>query len=239
MDGALDGAIIFSFGSYLQATDMARTKQKTILNVFSNLQQRVLLKWNGPVDEMPENVLAIDWLPQQHNILAHKNVRLLITHGGVNGLIEARYYGVPILGIPIYGDQQANINIIVDEGTGVTVPYIDLDETRLTDAIKTLLSNTTYSERALELAGIFSHRPIPALDLAVYWVEYVIQYRGAKHLQSPAARMGVFTFYSLDVIGAAIFILIRMYITYKGVRYAYGKFKSWRARRHEVKEKKE
>lgn len=218
---------------------MALTKQNAILKVLSNLKQRVLLKWNGPVNEMPENVLATDWLPQQHDILAHKNVRLLITHGGVNSLIEARYYGVPILGIPIYGDQQANINIIVDEGTGVEVPYIDLDETRLTDAIEILLNSTSYSERALELAGIFRDRPIPALDLAVYWVEYVIQYRGAKHLQSPAARMGVFTFYSLDVFGAAIFLLFRMYLAYKGMRYAYGKFQTWRAKRHEAKEKKE
>lgn len=238
MDGAVHGAIILSFGSYLQATDMTLTKQRTILNVFSKLQQRILLKWNGPVGEMPENVLAIDWLPQQHDILAHKNVRLLITHGGVNNLIEARYYGVPILGIPIYGDQQANINLIVDEGTGIEVPYTNLDETGLSNAIETLLNSPTYSERALQLAGIFRDRPIPPLDLAVYWVEYVIQYRGAKHLQSPAARMGVVTFYSLDVIGAAIFLLIRLYITYKGVRYAYGKFQSWRAKRQE-KVKKE
>lgn len=218
---------------------MSLTKQKIILNVFSKLPQRVLLKWNGAVDEMPENVLAIDWLPQQKDILAHKNVRLLITNGGVNSLIEARHYGVPILGIPIYGDQQANINIIVDEGTGVEVAYTDLDETRLTDAIQTLLGSATYSDRALELAGIFRDRPIPPLDLAVYWVEYVLQYRGAKHLQSPTARMGFITFYSLDVIGAAIFLLFRIYITYKGVRYGYGKFQTWRAKRHEAKEKKE
>lgn len=197
------------------------------------------MNWNGPVGEMPENVLAVEWLPHQHNILAHKNVRLLITHGGLNSLIEARYYGVPILGIPIFGDQQANINIIVNEGTGVEVPYFDLDEARLSGAVETLLSSATYSERALELAGIFRDRPISPLDLAVYWVEYVIQYRGAKHMQSPTARMGVVTFYSLDVIGATIFLLIRMYLTFKGMRYAYGKFQTWRAKRHEAKEKKE
>ena len=36
---------------------------------------------------------------------AHENIRLLIYHGGLNGGYEAMYYGVPILGIPLYTDQ--------------------------------------------------------------------------------------------------------------------------------------
>jgi len=44
------------------------------------------------------------WLPQS-DILAHKNVVLFITHGGLFGTQEGLYRGVPMLFIPLYGDQ--------------------------------------------------------------------------------------------------------------------------------------
>lgn len=57
---------------------------------------------------VPSNVYVRGWLPQQ-DLLAHKNTILFITHGGTLGLQEAVWYGVPILGIPIFGDQFMNL----------------------------------------------------------------------------------------------------------------------------------
>ncbi|KAG5670631.1 hypothetical protein PVAND_000879 [Polypedilum vanderplanki] len=55
----------------------------------------------------PDNVMISSWLPQR-DILAHPNVKAYICHGGLLGTTEAVYEGVPVLGIPIFGDQKTN-----------------------------------------------------------------------------------------------------------------------------------
>ncbi len=37
-----------------------------------------------------------------------KNTRLFITHAGNNGQLEALYHGVPMLAMPVAGDQNRN-----------------------------------------------------------------------------------------------------------------------------------
>lgn len=53
----------------------------------------------------------------------HPNTRLFITHGGVLGLQEAVYCGVPILGMPLYGDQHLNIAYLVEKGLALRLNY--------------------------------------------------------------------------------------------------------------------
>lgn len=50
---------------------------------------------------------------------AHPNVRLFIQHGGFLSLAEAVYFGVSIIGIPVFADQKSNtqgaIKLFLDE----------------------------------------------------------------------------------------------------------------------------
>jgi UDP:flavonoid glycosyltransferase YjiC (YdhE family) len=54
--------------------------------------------------QVPENVYLQPWLPQ-NDILGQSNTVLFITHCGNNGLYEALYHGVPVLGIPLFSEQ--------------------------------------------------------------------------------------------------------------------------------------
>lgn len=104
LDGAKDGAIFFSFGSYMRSSELPKDKLESILKVFSKIKMRVVWKFEADNVEFPPNVMIGSWLPQ-NDILAHKNVKLFITHGGIYGLQEAIYHGVPVIMFPFYGDQ--------------------------------------------------------------------------------------------------------------------------------------
>lgn len=55
------------------------------------------------------------------------------------------------------------------------------------------------------------------LESAIYWIEYVIRYDGAKHTQSPAVHMNVLQKSSFDVI---LVLIIIFYICVKILAYA-------------------
>lgn len=142
LDEAKDGVIYFSLGSYLKSTQLSVEKRNVFLKTFSKLKQKVLWKWEA--DELPNrprNVKTEKWLPQQ-DILAHPNIKLFITHGGLLSLTEAIYHKVPLLAIPIYADQKSNSRHIKDEGIGLYLDYQDLSETTLTKKINQMLNNS-------------------------------------------------------------------------------------------------
>lgn len=141
LDEAKDGAIFFSFGSNAKTTFLPKEKVQMLLNVFSKLKQRVIMKWEtDTLEGKPSNVLIGKWLPQD-DILAHKNVKLFVSHCGLGGVAESKYHGVPIVGLPIFGDQEGNADVIVNEGWAVRVDFADMTEKSLSEGINEILNN--------------------------------------------------------------------------------------------------
>ena len=61
------------------------------------------------------------WLPQPA-ILAHKAIKLSISHCGWGGSVENIMAGVPIYAIPFFGDQPSNSKLLVDAGAALLLP---------------------------------------------------------------------------------------------------------------------
>lgn len=91
---------------------MPKEQLSAFIQVFKEFgKQRVLWKWEGDsIPDLPGNILLQKWLPQ-NDILAHPNVKMFITHGGLFGSQEGVHYGVPMLGIPFYADQVKQIKM--------------------------------------------------------------------------------------------------------------------------------
>lgn len=73
----------------------------------------------------------------------HPNVALFITHGGLLSMTEAVYHGVPMVGIPIFGDQKMNVARMIKHGIGYRVKYNELTEETFGMAINKVLSDSS------------------------------------------------------------------------------------------------
>uniref|UniRef100_A0A182MLU6 Uncharacterized protein n=1 Tax=Anopheles culicifacies TaxID=139723 RepID=A0A182MLU6_9DIPT len=122
MDEAPDGVIVVSFGSVLKAATLPVTKRTAMIEAFKHFKQRVVWKWEEQMENQPSHVFTQKWLPQK-DVLCHKNVRLFVSHGGLLGVSEAVHCGVPVVAMPIYGDQFLNAAALVNRGVGVRMAY--------------------------------------------------------------------------------------------------------------------
>lgn len=127
-------------GSTMKGTFMSAKHRETFTKVFSKLKNKVIWKFEEAIP-MPDNVLIDSWLPQS-DILGHPNVKLFITHGGLLGTTESVYHGIPVIGIPIFGDQQRNIANAVQSGWGLQLDYHNITESSLQWAINEMLGNS-------------------------------------------------------------------------------------------------
>ncbi|XP_063221113.1 UDP-glycosyltransferase UGT5-like [Bacillus rossius redtenbacheri] len=199
LDGAVEGAVYFSLGSTLRMDSMPERQLGVFTQAFSELPQRVLCKWeSGALPNSSRNVRSAQWLPQIE-ILSHRNVKAFITHGGLMGSMEAAYFGVPMVAMPLFGDQHLNVRSFVEEGIAVKLDYSTISKDSLLAALRTVLDDPSYAENARRLSTALRDRPSPPLDTAAYWLEYAARHRGAPQLRSAARELAWHQYLLLDV----------------------------------------
>uniref|UniRef100_U5EZ23 Putative glucosyl/glucuronosyl transferase n=1 Tax=Corethrella appendiculata TaxID=1370023 RepID=U5EZ23_9DIPT len=213
LDGASEhGAIYFSFGSNVKTTDIPPDKFAHIINALSKLKQRILWKFDGEnLKNKPSNVMIEKWLPQD-DILAHKNIKLFITHGGFGSVTEAQFHGVPIVGIPLMGDQVFNLEVTKNAGWSKNLDLSDLTEEKFTEAINDVLNNPKYRETVQKISEIYRDRPVPPMELAVFWIEYIIRHKGAPHMRYQGVELNILQSNSIDVVA---FFIVLLYLVMK------------------------
>uniref|UniRef100_A0A034VV73 UDP-glucuronosyltransferase n=1 Tax=Bactrocera dorsalis TaxID=27457 RepID=A0A034VV73_BACDO len=206
LDNSTHGVVYFSLGSYMKSIDMPKEKISLILNAFSQLKQNVLWKFeNSSIGHLPPNVKIQSWLPQ-NDILAHPNIKVFITHGGIFGTQEGIHWGVPMLSIPLYGDQHRNTIKSVRAGYARTLNFGQMSSEDLLQNVRLLISDGSYKQKALEASRKFRDNPMHPLDEASFWIEYIARHKGAPHLKSYGAYMPLYQYLLLDVFGCALLI---------------------------------
>lgn len=101
----------------------------------------MIWKWDDESLELdPNKFIVRKWLPQ-NSILAHPNVKLFITHGGLLSCIESVFFGVPMVGTGIFGDQMTNMAKVNEAGFGIRLDFHNVTESSLDWALKEVLQN--------------------------------------------------------------------------------------------------
>lgn len=147
------------------------------------------------------------WIPQA-DILAHINIKLFITHGGMFGTQEGLHRGVPMLFVPFFGDQMRNGLKATRAGYARTLFFQDLTKTSFIENINEILRNRSYTDNVKKSSAIFRDNKIDPLDEAVFWIEYVVRNKGAPHLKSVSRFIPWYKYLLLDVLALVFIVLL-------------------------------
>ncbi|XP_030018435.1 UDP-glucuronosyltransferase 2C1-like isoform X7 [Sphaeramia orbicularis] len=209
------GVIIMSMGTFVSALPADMTNE--IAAAFAKLPQKVIWRHKGDTPaNLGNNTLLVDWMPQ-NDLLGHPKMKLFVAHGGTNGLQEALYHGVPVVGIPLFFDQYDNLMRLKERGGAqiLTINSVDKDNNFL-KAVEEVLNDPSYRMNMQRLSRLHRDQPMKPLDNALFWMEFVMRHKGAAHLRTESYRMPWYSYYSVDVglflFGVFLLVLTTVFI---------------------------
>ncbi|KAM9359914.1 UDP-glucuronosyltransferase 2A2-like [Symphorus nematophorus] len=206
------GIVVFTLGSFIK--NITTEKANMIASALAQIPQKVLWRYSGEKPKtLGANTIIYDWIPQ-NDLLGHHKTRAFITHGGTNGIYEAIYHGVPMVGIPMFADQPDNMVHVKAKGAAITIDLNFMKSDDLRDAINAVINEKSYKENAMRLSSIHHDRPMNPRDEAVFWIEFTMRNNGAKHLRVQAHELTWYQYHSLDVLAFFLAIIVFLIIIF-------------------------
>ncbi|KAG5848814.1 hypothetical protein ANANG_G00103420 [Anguilla anguilla] len=226
------GVIIMSLGTLF--SELPHDLADEIAAAFAQLPQKVIWRHTGDRPAtLGNNTRLVSWMPQ-NDLLGHPKIRVFVAHGGTNGIQEAIYHGIPIVGLPLIFDQPDNLNRMKVKGAAKIVDIVTLDRNIFLKALQEVLYEPSYRMNMQRLSMLHRDQPMKPLDRALFWIEFVMRHKGAAHLRTESYRMPWYVYHSVDVIGvllaAMLFILLIIMFV---IRYLCCKVSYKRKLKHE------
>ncbi|XP_049902913.1 UDP-glucuronosyltransferase 2A2-like [Epinephelus moara] len=192
------GVIIMSLGTLIG--ELPRDLADEIAAAFAKLPQKVIWRHKGDKPAtLGNNTLLVDWMPQ-NDLLGHPKTKLFVAHGGTNGVQEAIYHGVPILGLPLIFDQRDNLLRIEVRGAGKIIDIFSMNEDIFFQGVQEVLNEPSYRMNMQRLSRLHRDLPMKPLDTAIFWIEFVMRHKGAAHLRTESYRLPRYSYHSVDVM---------------------------------------
>ncbi|XP_055504763.1 UDP-glucuronosyltransferase 2C1-like [Leucoraja erinacea] len=192
------GIVVMSLGTLIDTLSLDLTMK--IAEALAQIPQKVIWRHNGDIPpNTGNNTLIAKWIPQ-NDLLGHAKTRAFISHGGTNGLYEAIYHGVPVVGLPLFYDQFDNMVRLETRGAAKVVNVAFLQSSDLVWALNEIINNSTYRENMQKLSILHRDQPETPMERAIFWIEYTARNKGAAQLRSESYKFSWFVYYSVDVI---------------------------------------
>lgn len=118
-------------------------------DAFANSQWQVVLSVGTRVEpsdigQAPENFLVRPHVPQLE-VLEHTDV--FVTHGGMNSVMEAIYYGVPMVVVPQQPEQATTAARVTELDLGIGLEPVQVTAEELRNAVATIDGDPGYRSR--------------------------------------------------------------------------------------------
>ena len=198
LDNANEGVIVFSFGSLMRTYDVHW--QKLFFDALRRVPYKVLWKYQGNVTvEVPENVKLIEWMPQTE-VLNHPSIKAFITHCGWNSAYESAYNGIPVVAIPLFGDQFFQATKITQRAKlGIQLDIKQLSSDKLYKSIMTVITDPQYKLNSEYISKLMKNRQRSQKEEILYWVDFVTRLNGTQYLKSKENNLSWYQLLLLDV----------------------------------------
>lgn len=191
------GVVIMSLGTFV--SDLPDDVTEEIAAAFAQLPQKVIWRYTGKrPSALGNNTLLLDWMPQ-NDLLGHPKTKVFVAHGGTNGVQEALYHGVPVVGIPLFFDQYDNLLRLQERGGAEILSVATLDRNVLYAAIQKVTDEPSYRLSMEKLSHLHKDKPVKPLDSALFWIEFVMRHKGAAHLRTESHKLPWYSYSSVDV----------------------------------------
>ena len=206
------GVITVSFGSYCDFLPPAITQQfcEAFTEVTTRFRLSVIWKLKAEGICRNDNILMLSWIPQ-NDLLADSRVKLFISHGGFNSIIESVYHSKPLIIFPLAFDQPANAAAAVSKGFAIQMKIVDFSSESLVSNIHKLLTDPAYERNASLASAIMRDRRDTPAQRVSAMIDHVIKY-GDRHLRTRAFELSTFQFMMFDIfavlVTAACFVLL-------------------------------
>ncbi|XP_075979920.1 UDP-glucosyltransferase 2-like [Anticarsia gemmatalis] len=199
LDNSARGVVYISFGTNVLPTRMDKDLLDELLKGFGELPYDVLWKFNGDSIEVPSNVQTRKWFPQR-DLLMHPKIKAFVMQGGLQSTDEAIEAGVPLVGMPMLGDQWYNVNKYVELGIGEHIDVLTVTSKDIVEKVTKVINDESYRKNIKKLHELIKDQPQTSLERAVWWTEHVLRHGSALHLQPPTAHITLREYLLLDVI---------------------------------------
>uniref|UniRef100_A0A3B5KBV1 glucuronosyltransferase n=1 Tax=Takifugu rubripes TaxID=31033 RepID=A0A3B5KBV1_TAKRU len=200
------GFIVFTLGTAV--SEMPEETTTIFLEAFRQIPQKVIWRYTGQIDgNLPDNVKIMKWVPQ-NDLLAHPGARAFITHAGSHGLYEGLCHAVPMVMVPLLAEQPDNAEKMASRGAGILLNIFSVTTEDIVQALNNVINDTRYKDNIKTLSELHKDQPINPLELSVYWTEFVMRHKGAKHLRPAVHDLNWIQYYCLDVVAFLFTILL-------------------------------
>uniref|UniRef100_H3C6U5 UDP glucuronosyltransferase 5 family, polypeptide C1 n=1 Tax=Tetraodon nigroviridis TaxID=99883 RepID=H3C6U5_TETNG len=108
----------------------------------------------------------------ENDLLGHPKTKLFVAHGGTNGVQEAIYHGVPVVGLPLFFDQYDNLLRLKERGGAEILDFKTVDKNNnFLTAVQRVLHDPSYRTNMQRLSRLHRDQPMKPMDTAVFWID--------------------------------------------------------------------
>ncbi|XP_053658548.1 UDP-glucosyltransferase 2-like [Anopheles marshallii] len=202
-----DKCVYISFGSNVKMYDLKNHLAQSIITT-ARLLPHIKFLWKVDTSSdneiIPGNVITFDWFPQ-NDLLGSGTIDAFITHGGLLSVQEAIWYGIPMLGIPNYGDQYQNVRRIERMGIGKKLLLEDVNQDSLKKHLLDVINEERFKQSAAAVSRIIRDKHITPQMKALWVVDWVLRnHNKTLNMLDDLNDVGYIQKYSIDVLSTII-----------------------------------